>query len=172
MYPQRTTGRNTNDPWLASLMTGKTAAMSPVPESRTEFRVVSLICIKFNLTKKYPRRNGKDRWTGGRGQARNRGKCKQTFPGGQLKLHHICSSILTLKKIFLTPALSSSVCSSNPLLFPSLKPVPMPYPHAPVFSQAGGGLASSAGEHRHPHYHKACRVETLHSNCSFALMYI
>lgn len=59
MYPQKTTGRNTSNPWLASLMTGKIAVMSPVPESRTEVQVVSLICIKFNLTEKYPRRNGR-----------------------------------------------------------------------------------------------------------------
>lgn len=35
--------------------------------------------------------------------------------------------------------------------FPLLKPVPMPYPHPPAFSHAEGELASSAGEHRHPH---------------------
>ena len=59
MYPQRTTRRSTSDPWLACLMTGKIAVMSPVPESRREVQMVSLICIKFNLTEKYPRRNGR-----------------------------------------------------------------------------------------------------------------
>lgn len=60
MYPQRTTGRNTSDPWHASLMTGKIAVMLPVPENRREVWVVSLIYIKFNLTEKYPRRNDRD----------------------------------------------------------------------------------------------------------------
>lgn len=36
MYPQRTRGRNTSDPWLASLMTGKTETMSPAPVHRRE----------------------------------------------------------------------------------------------------------------------------------------
>ena len=60
-YPQQTTGMNTGDPWLASLMPDKTAVMSPAPESRREVRVVSLICVKFNLTEKYPRRNVRGR---------------------------------------------------------------------------------------------------------------
>lgn len=46
--------RGTSDSGPASLMAGKIAGMSAVPESRKVW-VVSLIFIKFNLTEPYPR---------------------------------------------------------------------------------------------------------------------